>query len=923
MNSETSTTLRFVGDWPWWAGGGGALLLGAVAWALYRREVSTLSWWLRGTLPALRALAVGLMVLMLSGPVLRHRTVIGQLSRLLIFVDGSKSMELTDPSMDPGRKIRILERLGLLQEGVVPMQLPKATEALTAAQGVAERAKGVINADTSEWNGVLTDYASKLKEAHDALAQAGDLGVGRIESFSKDLVEPARELASREMREKNDRERAIRDMERLGNAVERWRSEIAAMFTKNVQGAEEGDASPVKHALQKFDTLPRWQRLQMLLMNESQGNLLATLAKNHAVELFVLEGGTARKIWQPSGRDAAAPAGLPKPTAALTDLADGLKTMIGNGPSQEQRGAMVLLSDGQHNTGESPVEVAKVFAGRQMPIHTVGFGSQSRPPDLAILKVDGPASVFSGDRMRGAITLKDDMPAGLPFTVAIKDGDRVLWEQQLTTEGRNRTVGFDFPISELAQAKLSGQRTGVQTSGVPVEVAVSVSEVGGDRYPENNHSSLRVRAVTQRRKILLLDGRPRWETRYLRNMFERDEQWEINTVIASSFARELGLARGEKAEQFPTDFAALSTYDLILFGEVPRAMLKEEELQWMHDFVAKRGGAIAFIDGSRNYLQGYAGTPVEALLPVEWKGGPILDRITRLTLPERAQALAAFALVPDRAQNLSTWQSLNVPHWLSGASPLPGAEVLVQAEVQAGDSKRFPAVVYRPFGAGKVLYHAFDDSWRWRYEVADQNHVRYWNQVANWIAELPFAVRDKFISLDAGAITYRPGESAEVRVRLRDGEGRPVTDSVVDAVLYREGKRVATLRLAPDENAGGLFRGQTAALEAGAYEVGVESVAIAERDSRARTEFKVESGEMGELTQLALNEDLLKQMAAASGGAYLREEQLPQLLDLLAPMSQGRVIESETVLWQSYWWFLPLIGLLTIEWILRKRAGLL
>ena len=48
--------------------------------------------------------------------------------------------------------------------------------------------------------------------------------------------------------------------------------------------------------------------------------------------------------------------------------------------------------------------------------------------------------------------------------------------------------------------------------------------------------SFRLRAVTQKRRILLLDGRSRWETRYLRNMFERDEQWEINTVIAGALA---------------------------------------------------------------------------------------------------------------------------------------------------------------------------------------------------------------------------------------------------------------------------------------------------------------------------------------------------------------------------------------------------
>ena len=64
-------------------------------------------------------------------------------------------------------------------------------------------------------------------------------------------------------------------------------------------------------------------------------------------------------------------------------------------------------------------------------------------------------------------------------------------------------------------------------------------------------------------------------------------------------------------------------------------------------------------------------------------------------------------------------------------------------------------------------------------------------------------------------------------------------------------------------------------------------------------------------------------MSAASGGQYLREEHIDKLAGLLAPMSQGKVIESDTVLWQSYQWFVPLIALLTMEWIVRKRVGML
>jgi hypothetical protein len=92
---------------------------------------------------------------------------------------------------------------------------------------------------------------------------------------------------------------------------------------------------------------------------------------------------------------------------------------------------------------------------------------------------------------------------------------------------------------------------------------------------------------------------------------------------------------------------------------------------------------------------------------------------------------------------------------------------------------------------------------------------------------------------------------------------------------------------------------------------------------KARTELRVEPRETGELTQLSLNEDLLRQMAAQGGGQYLREEQIDRLADLLAPLSQGKVIESDTVLWQSYWWFVPVVLLLTVEWIIRKRVGML
>jgi len=78
-----------------------------------------------------------------------------------------------------------------------------------------------------------------------------------------------------------------------------------------------------------------------------------------------------------------------------------------------------------------------------------------------------------------------------------------------------------------------------------------------------------------------------------------------------------------------------------------------------------------------------------------------------------------------------------------------------------------------------------------------------------------------------------------------------------------------------------------------------------------------------EKSYLTCNVELLKQMADLSGGTFLLEEQAGQLNKILKPVSSGRMITSELVLWQSYWWFAPIFFLLAIELLLRKRAGML
>ncbi len=912
-HEHVTTTLRWTGDWPWFASVGVALLLCIIAWFLYRRDTLSQRPWLRVLLPSLRSLAVILIVLMLSGPVLHHRKVIGELARLFLCIDASESMQLTDQAMDAGRKIALARRLGLLDGASVPLELPTAAAALADARGIADRMPPPESLTGEVWGKLSSEFATKVTEAGTLLARAAP-GSDDLATLRAEILAPAQELARRQFAGTDDQVRANGDLSRLGEMSGRFSLKISALFEKQIES--DAASAPLRAALAKFDSLPRWQRLQALLLEgPPEKQLLARLAEKHDVQLILLDGSDAKHLWHSSAGDSAPPAGLPKPLAQSTNLTAGLK-FAAEAAGGAEKSAVVLFTDGQHNSGEAPLDAARILAGRKTSVFSVGFGSQVPPRDVAVLRVVAPDSVFFEDRVRGEVFIKEEIPAGEPYTLSIKDGGKVVWEKPIVSVGKGvRREPFEFPIKELADARMKQRTQGYEIAGAPLQLTAEVSAIEGDRELSNNSAPLRFRAVTQKRKILILDGRARWETRYLRNLFDRDEKWEVNAVIAGATS-DAGFVRGEKAGTFPALRKALDAYDLVLFGEVPRGILKDEELTWLSEFVAKRGGAIAFIDGPRGVLRGYAGTPLAPLFPVEWTGAGLQDTVKSLALVGRAQSIGAFMVGADSTTNADTWAKMPPPHFMAQVKALPGAEVLLEAS-----GSHMPAAVLRTFGAGRVYYHAFDESWRWRYEVADLYHVRFWNQLGDYIGEAPFAARDKFVQLDAGQLTYQPGEQADIRARLRDAEGRPVSDASVNAVLWRDGQRVATITLSPDE--GGLYRGRTTALDSGSYELSVDTGAVPAEQLKARTQFAVTARENAERTLLSLNEDMLRRVSLAGGGEYLREENADALIEKLAPLSSGQVIESDTVLWQSWWWFIPIVLLLTIEWILRKRFGLL
>jgi uncharacterized membrane protein len=426
-------------------------------------------------------------------------------------------------------------------------------------------------------------------------------------------------------------------------------------------------------------------------------------------------------------------------------------------------------------------------------------------------------------------------------------------------------------------------------------------------------------------RLLLLDGRSRWEVRYLRNVFERDPRWDVHIVLAGPGTRHPDrVPRGPRPGEFPSELHQLSDYEMIVVGEVPPDLLTVDLQELLVSYV-DRGGALVLIDGVRGYLRGQQQRPLGRLVPVRWSPGERVLQTEEVSRTELGAATDWLQLEGSNAASMFAggtprrWEQLPAPHTLQLTEAKADAEVLLEAGL---GSLRFPLLVHRLFGGGHVVYLASDETWRWRYGVADAVHAKFWNQLALGIMPPQLAVENEVGALDSGGPAYATDEQIPLRVRLRNPDGSFAAREHVRVQLRRDGKVIQSVPLESQGRVPGLYRGLATPLPPGNYVATISAAGYGDALDALQTRFTVTPARSDEGLQLALDERLLSEIAAAGQGPYVHLSNAEQLLDYLQPRTRGRIVESETSLWDSYFWFVPLVALLCLEWWLRKQLGL-
>jgi len=598
-------------------------------------------------------------------------------------------------------------------------------------------------------------------------------------------------------------------------------------------------------------------------------------------------------------------------TATATALGDAIRDTIFHQRGQLLAGIM-LATDGGGNFGSNPLDAARLAKAENVPLYIYGVGI-SNPRDIIVSNIFVQQVAFVRDEVPLTVHVRSQGLKGQSGQLILKLGGQKMDEKTIPL-GDNEEV--EVPL------KFTPDKIG------DFDLTASIEPRPDEVSAANNTATRHIRVVDGRIKVLQIEQQPRFEFKFLQVQLLRDRRVEYSCLLLDG---DPAIAQGAGTPylaQFPATLDELARYDLVIYGDVDPHSLPDHALANLNQFVARFGGSLIVMAGHRFTPAAYHRTPLEEMLPVEF-GVPEAtgifntpnDHPLHLELTDKGKESPILRLAEKREENLARWAKAPPLYWdFRVLRPKSLAEVLmVDADVtKSSRVGKMPVLAIQGYGVGQVLWIGTDELWRFRKNDFADAYLTFWGQTIQRLSLAHMLGASKRTQLHANNEEYATGDRIAIQARLYNGQLAPLTQPTVNGFFSRKGgasetPRSVVLRQLPSQE--GLYRAEFVAPEPGAYRFHVAT------DPETFLDFTVVEPHL-EQSQTALNESALRSLAATSGGAFLREEDLYKLPEQIQHTLQPVYSTADAELAFSPLYFLVLVALITTEWILRKLVQL-
>lgn len=582
---------------------------------------------------------------------------------------------------------------------------------------------------------------------------------------------------------------------------------------------------------------------------------------------------------------------------------------------------IVVLSDGG-DTGPAEGSQPVLSGSPGPPVFAVGFGSASGPIDREVLGVTGGEPHLDQASVDLFVTAVSIGFGRTPFDLRLTANGHVIETRRVVPQADGSPVEERFTVAPDSLG--------------PTAYAAEIPPDEREAVKENNARTALVGAAGRKRRLLVIEGAPGYEHSFMKRAWAQDPGLDVDSIVRKgqnaeghdTFLVQAGGSRAASlASGFPSRREALFAYDALILANIDADTFTRTELATAAAFVAERGGGLLVLGGRSFASRGLAGTPLEDALPVELndrQGGSLRvslgagqpPLLNKLSVTAEGDSHPVMRIGDSRDDTRKKWAAL--PALASSApvgGPRPGATVL--AVTLAPDGGLHPVIAVQRYGQGRSMIFAGEASWRWKMMVAstDRTHELFWRQAARWLATT---------TPDQVAVSVpesvEPGDPAVVTVDVRDAAFAPAPDAALDITLTAPGGESQKLS-AGRVGAPGRFTATFRPDREGLYRVHAEA-RRGTTDLGTADRWMYVGGADREFTDPRLNEPVLRRLARRSGGRYLAAADAARIVPLLQSALPQSIVPEPRDLWHEPWAFACVIGLLSAEWILRRRWGL-
>ena len=577
-----------------------------------------------------------------------------------------------------------------------------------------------------------------------------------------------------------------------------------------------------------------------------------------------------------------------------TDIDRALTKLKENIQSHNVQAAF-LISDGNYTSGKNPIHEAEALG---IPVYTIGVGDTNEQKDILIQKVSTNAVVYAESRVPVDVIVASAGIENQTVEVTLSDGKTVIGNQRVNVNRQTRS----YPVKFYVEPKQEGVN----------KYTVRVSKIPGEITEKNNSSTFFMKVLKRKLNIVIVGGAPSPDLSAVRQIIESDQHYTVTSFIqkgAGEFYE--GQIRGPQ----------IDSTDCFVFVGFPSQATGTESVRFLKEWIDQKKIPMLFIN---HRLVDYSKLqPFLPLLPFTWAGAPAGEIMVTPSIPEGRRTHTLVIL--DGAMSAESWVRLP-PIYKSPATfrLKPEAELLVSSKLQ-NISLEEPLIATQNINGQKSLAVAGYGIWRWKLLTqgsgeTEQLLSRFLTSAIQWLTTSD--IRDA-VRLRTTKEVFTTAEPVEFTGEVYDERLVPV-DGAEFAVEVRKGEERIPLELKSIGN--GRYEGSIGEIPEGDYRFTGKAVRHGRLLGETGGRFTV--GEVNvEFLETRMNKTLLEQISYRSGGTYFSIDEMDKLIRTVeqeVSFTAREISETnETELWN--WKYLGgfIVCLFALEWLLRKRNGML